>query len=519
MKNKLLIILSVINLGLLTSCREDFDAINQDPNRTTTPLTYGLFNSANKELMDGTRNSFESGRVTLPWVQYSAQRNYTEEDRYQYRITSSDALWNTYYYAAQDYKTILDLNSNPNTKGAVSAYGPNENQIAASRVMLAYIFYNLADTFGDVPYYSYGTQDADFQALNMVDYIQPKFAPQAKIYADILKELKAASEMVKTDQVVFTSGDLLFGNGLKLKRFANSLRLKIATRVKGVVPDAETHITEAISSGVMLSNEDTVGIEYQNDLINPSPMYIAFFVDNRNDISVSSTMVNLLKGITGNFGVDPRLQKYAAPVGTKLSAIRDMTYTESNNINDYSGQPYGLDNEQAAVQNPYSSSPSYNILKKNYKEILMEYAEVEFLLSEAKGWDDTHYRKGVRASMERWNVDASKISTFIASLPVANKANVLTQKYVALFWQPYEAWAEYRRTGYPDTSILLLPGETGQLLTGGTYKFTPLISLTDLPARLFYPIGVQTKNAVNYKAAISSMGADEMSTKLIWDKN
>ena len=88
--------------------------------------------------------------------------------------------------------------------------------------------------------------------------------------------------------------------------------------------------------------------------------------------------------------------------------------------------------------------------------------------------------------------------------------------------QPYEAWAEYRRTGYPNT--LLLPGQTGTLnvAAGGntTYTFTSLIAgLTDLPKRLFYPTTVQTLNPVNYQSASSAIGGDKMDTKLIWDTN
>src|SRR5699024_993909 len=86
--------------SLLLSCNNDLDEINEDPNRTESPLPYGLFNYANKNLMDGTRSSFESARVALPWMQYGTQNNYTDEDRYQYRPTSPQSLWNAYYGSA-----------------------------------------------------------------------------------------------------------------------------------------------------------------------------------------------------------------------------------------------------------------------------------------------------------------------------------------------------------------------------------------------------------------------------------
>ncbi len=507
----------------VVSCTESFDEINTNPNSPEVALTYGIFNWANKSVMDATRNSFESARVTLPWMQYSAQTAYTEEDRYQYRLTSGDALWTNLYIAASNYKKIIEINSDPETAATASPYGSNKNQIAASRVMLSYVFLNLADTFGDIPYYSYGNQDPDFQALNVNEYLKPKFASQAKIYADIMKELSEAADMVETNQPVFTQGDALFeGDAVKLKKFANSLRLRVATRVKGVVPGAEAHLADAIADGVMTSNDDSVGLTYENNRVNPSPMFNDFLT--RSDFSVSKTFIDLLKGTNGNFGLDPRLFKYAAPMGTLKADIISGAYVESTNPADYVGQPYGLDQSMSTSQSDKANFFSKHVYKPNYTEMLMEYSEVEFLLSEANNWSQVNYVNGVTASMEKWGVAAADIAAFVATLPPASKANVLTQKYVALFMQPYEAWAEYRRTGYPDTSILLLPGETYALnnpVAGATtYTFVPLIAdLTDLPTRLYYPTVIQTLNAENYATASSAIGGDKMNTKLIWDVN
>ncbi len=528
---------SVVTSAAMVSCTQDFDEINTNPNNPETALTYGVWNASNKIVTDATRNSFESGRVTLPWVQYSAQTAYTEEDRYQYRLTSGDALWTQLYTAASNYKKIIQVNTDPETAVQASAYGSNANQIAASRVMLSYVFLNLADTFGDIPYYSYGNSDADFQALNANEYLKPKFASQAKVYADIMKELKEASEMVETSSSVFTKGDLLFdGNPTKLKKFANSLRLRVATRVKGVVPGAEAHITDAIAQGVMTSNDDNVGVTYEANQTNPSPMYNDFLT--RSDFSVSKTFIDLLKGTNGNFGLDPRLFKYASknklsaeeiaadPNKTLKARILDGSLSESTDLSLYTGQPYGLDQSMSTAQSGQANFFSKYVYKPDYTEILMEYSEVEFLLSEANGWSQLNYVNGVTASMQKWGVSSTAITAFVATLPPATKANVLTQKYVALYMQPYEAWAEYRRTGYPDTSILLLPGETYALnvpdpTTGATtYVFEPLIAgLTDLPTRLYYPTVIQTLNAENYAAASAAIGGDTMQTKLIWDKN
>ncbi|MBP0612700.1 SusD/RagB family nutrient-binding outer membrane lipoprotein [Chryseobacterium sp. cx-311] len=515
---------SALTFGTVVSCTQGFEELNENPNNPESPLTYGVFNYANRVVTDGTRNSFESARVTLPWMQYSAQTAYNDEDKYAYRSTSGDAIWRQLNIAASNYKKIIDMNSDPETAPGASAYGSNANQIAASRVMLSYVYLNLADTFGDIPYYSYGNSDPDFQALNVNQFIKPKFASQEKVYTDILKELKEASEMIEMNEPVFVPADGLFGGDpAKLKKFANSLRLRVATRVKSAVPSAQAHITDAIASGVMTSNADNVGVKYEANLTNPSPMYNDFRT--RSDFSVSKTLIDLLKGNTGNFGLDPRLFRYAAPNDVSKASILNGSYADTTDPSKFIGMPYGLPEDfqasQAAVGNNFFSKYVY---RTDYTEILMEYSEVEFLLSEANGWNQTNYQNGVKASMLKWGVTAAVADAFVATLPPASAATVLTQKYVALFMQPQEAWAEYRRTGYPDTSILILPGETAPLLvpipvTGETtYTFTPLVTgLTDIPARMLYPTLIQTLNPENYASASAAIGGDKMNTKLIWD--
>ncbi len=524
MKKIFISILSIATLLTTTvSCDDKLEEINKNPNAPEIgqTTTFGIFNGANYALMTNSRGSFSSGRMALPWVQYSAQRNYTEEDRFQFREVTNQSLYTDYYLSAVDYKTVIDLNTDPVTRAANEAYGNPNNQIAAARVMLAYTFLQLVDAYGDVPYWSYGNNDPDFQALQIEKYLKPKFASQTKIYADLLKELKEAAAMVVTSEpVVFTRGDKLFGTPAKLVKFANSLRLRIATRVKGVVPGAETHITEAIAGGVMTSNADNVGLTYQKDDVLPSPFYNDFYIGNRTDFAISNTFVDLLKGNLGNFGVDPRLQKYAAPKTATKAAVKAASYTETDDLTQYVGMPYGITSAQAAGQRPSTSFWSSNVLKQDYREILMEYAEVQFLLAENNGWNNANYQNGVRASMERWGVSAAKITAFLATLPAANQANVLNQKYIALFMQPYEAYAEYRRTGFPNT--ILLPGQSYafNVPQAGvtTYTFIALNNLTAMPARFTYPVNLQQLNGENVAAAAAAIGGDELDTKLIWAK-
>ena len=349
------------------------------------------------------------------WMQYTAQDTYTKESRFLYRDYAGDYLWRYPYQVAGGYKDIIDLNTNPKTKELMATYGKSENQIAAARIMLAYTFALLVETFGDVPYYSYGSPNPErFQALQLEKYISPVYATQKEIYTDLLKELKEAAAQIVSDSYVFKEGDYIFETPDKMRRFANSLRLRLAIRLKDVSDTelrtlAQQSIDELkAGTAVMQSEADTVELQFDSDDTNPAPIYKEYFVSNRVDYSPSNSFVQLLKGQRGNFGVDPRLQKYFAPKGLTKYQARDGRYTESDNLNDYIGMPYGLDESMADFQFKSGVAVSFfssRILQPNYAEVFMEYSEVCFLLSEANGWDNTWYKKGVEASMKKWGVN------------------------------------------------------------------------------------------------------------------
>ena len=535
MKRLAIIILGGLALlGTTTSCQKDFEEINTNPNRPQQALPTALFNGSTKLFLKNTRNYTTSGMMFRSWMQYTAQDTYTKESRFLYRDYAGDYLWRYPYQVAGGYKDIIDLNTDPKTKELMATYGKSENQIAAARIMLAYTFALLVETFGDVPYYSYGSPNPErFQALQLEKYISPVYATQKEIYTDLLKELKEAAAQIVSDSYVFKEGDYIFETPDKMRRFANSLRLRLAIRLKDVSDTelrtlAQQSIDELkAGTSVMQSEADTVELQFDSDDTNPAPIYKEYFVSNRVDYSPSNSFVQLLKGQRGNFGVDPRLQKYFAPKGLTKYQARDGRYTESDNLNDYIGMPYGLDESMADFQFKSGVAVSFfssRILQPNYAEVFMEYSEVCFLLSEANGWDNTWYKKGVEASMKKWGVNSTKITNFLNTIPAANEENVLTQKYIALYMNPNEAWAEYRRTGYPHTLIkvneetdLNIPTEAGQT----KYRFESLVAdLTDIPERLFYPVAYKVINEANYQKALESMQmtTDILTKRLIFDR-
>lgn len=501
------IIIAALISGIATSCIDD--NLNIDPNRPTFVPTSSLIVTAEKELTDQLRNESVSLRGSALFVQQLSQITYTSQSRYDMPFSYSASYWSGLYSVLNNLQEIINLNTDEETKDLVTANntGRNANQIAVSRVLKSYAFYALTDVFGNIPYHSYGNDDDDFQALQQnPDNITPKYADQEKIYADLLNELKQAGDtLIKySEEITFGSSDIIYGgNNAKWAKFANSLRLRFATRLKDKNPNLyQSHFSDALSKGVFTSNDDNAVYKYAASAPNEAPLYRATVTANRKDFAVSDPFIKLLKGENPQLNItDPRLEKFAL----------------KNENDEYVGLPYGLTEGQSGIFPATGVSlPGTIYNAANYGEVLQEYSEVEFLISEFNNWSQTEYINGVRASMEKWGVDSNEISSYLSSLPVANEQNVLTQKYIALFTQFLEGWSEYRRTGYPDFLIkkddVIYSGNVeGEAVV---YKFNPLFGDGGVPGRLYYPVKEQTVNKENYQDAIATQGADLIDTKL-----
>src|SRR5687768_12050532 len=135
----------VLLILLLVSCSQDFEEINRDPNNPTMVRTSSLMTNAQKGLLDDIYDEWFSGRQSYLYSQYFAQRNYTEEDRYQLRQPTNNSYWTYIYGDIMDLVEIIRLNE--------EAPVPNENQIAAARILKAWAVQIMTDAYGDIPYF------------------------------------------------------------------------------------------------------------------------------------------------------------------------------------------------------------------------------------------------------------------------------------------------------------------------------------------------------------------------------
>jgi hypothetical protein len=462
----------------------DFNDLNVNPNEPAEASTAALLTSAQRALTGGviTQSTLLTSAYPNLYVQFLSDKQYTENSRYS---TIRFDYGGLYTGPLDNLQLIIELNSDPLTAPNMTPNGSNANQIAVARILKAYIFLHITDRFGDIPY---------FDALQRRENFRPKFDTQQAIYDDLFKELKEA--VAQMDGGATVSGDILFNGDLDQWRiFANTMRLVMALRLSKVdATKGETEFNAAMSDGVISSNDENVVFTYLNDDNNDNPWQDAF--QTRLDYAISEPFENLLSAVN-----DPRLAAFA----NKASATGTFV-----------GMPYGLSQEDAGTYANSSVSFLGNAMRQQTSPTyIYTWSQVLFSMAEAAhlGWiaggeaaAADYYNDAIAASWEQWGVyDAVAFATYIVQPTVAySSANAMerigTQKWISLYLNGYEAWAEWRRIGFPE-----LDPAPASLNPGG------------IPRRQAYPSFEATLNKQNYDEAVGRMGSDDLNGRVWWD--
>ena len=458
----------------LTSCSNELDEINKNPNATETPLAPYLLTGTLKQGADlywGSTNNFDS---SLLFVQHWAKIQYTEPDRYDVSNTSFTTLWNTGYATL-----ITDLNTIIN----FPADQANSNYKGVALTLRSWTFLLLTDAYGSIPYKEAGQK------------ITPAYNTQKEVYTGLLEDLKQAQSLLGTSNGAVT-GDLVYkGDILKWKKLVNSLRLRIALRISDREPAlAKQTAIEATNdaAGVLSSNNDTFKFTY---ISSPQQNPASAWFETRDDYRISKTMVDKLYELS-----DPRLPVYAQ-------------LPSDASVGKYVGGANGLSNNDANSQGfAKTSKPGTYFLTSQSPAVLASYSETLFNLSEAvargyiSGDAEQLYKNAITASFNQFGItDATVISNYLNQTTVKYDAtnfakSIGTQKWIAFYGQGLDAFAEWRRLDYP-----VLTAGPATVLDG------------KIPSRFFYPGTEQSLNGSNYIDAVGEQGKDLLTTKLWFD--
>jgi hypothetical protein len=508
MKRKL--IYTFLIAGMVgTGCVKHFDDLNTDPNSPSLEnpavaagAANALFSSA---ISRGLMLSNEFQRVQALYADlygqyFATSATYFNSDRYQVNQAWLDAGWNLFY--PRDIKNLVDIIKSPNA---------NNNQKQIARIWKVFLFHRMVDFYGDIPYFDAG------------DPTKPeKFDSQREIYADFFKELTEAVNAIDAGGSYDAKDVIYAGNTAKWKAFGNTLRLRLALRISNVDPaKAKSEAEAAIAAGVFSGNADNALAKVSNQLPNALNQITGF-----NEFRMSATMESIMNGYK-----DPRIGEFFSPVGSTGDAAYVGKY---NGIrNGTSTTDLGL----AENQNKNNSNVGLRFLPDNQftnPRIVLTYAEACFLLAEAKlkgyagpGDAKTWYENGIRASMNQFGItNSALISAYLSSetdlptipaqttapvspLPVAfseveaeQMEQIQIQKWLAVYPDGFEAWANFRRTGLPRFYAPANYDPTSDVIPGSFIQ------------RLPYTDNMKSRNTSGVAAAETRMGGNGQAVKL-----
>jgi hypothetical protein len=507
---------------VMAGCTKKFEALNTDPTKSG-PETFNpnfLLTTSQLRYTGSADFSYETWRAQLIYFStmiqhFSHLAGYWAGDKYTLNPDYCAAYFQRSY--EEQVKHVVDLLELTKDKPEYA----NLHQIG--RIMKVLIFHRITDIYGDVPY-----TEAGMGYYKRI--FTPKYDEQSAIYPDMLKELEEAAAKLDPAKDK-SSGDLIYnGDIAKWKRFAYSLMLRLGMRlVKVDVNAAKSWAEKAAAGGTLSGNADNAFVKGDATGGRPTVNRISQVLNLPYEIPYirwSKTFIDFLKNNN-----DPRLGVLAeipppTPNENTLGAAGDQTPAVQL------GMPNGYD-QQGGAQD-ISTAPGYPGTWYKYSRpinrfyakmdgitMLLTYAETELLLAEAKqrGWNvpgtaQQHYDNGVTAAMTmlaQWDAGAvvtpAQASAYLTAHPFvpANALEMInTQFWVATVFNDYEAFANWRRTGYPVLTPVNYPGN----VTGGS-----------IPRRLIYPQGEASSNPDNYNAAIGRLqGGDKLTSRVWWDK-
>jgi len=501
---------AVVLLGLSGCNTDKLIKVNEDPNNPTSAPPQAVFTYATRIAMQrwfGSNPTNMRGPVLT--AQHLAQVQYPDEDQYlrlDGTVTDGSFIF-TYANELKNFQAVINAGKAANEP---LWWGP-------AQVMRSLIFGYVTDVWGDVPY-SEALKGDDADAV-----IQPAYDAQKDIYTGLFNDLSGAVTAIAGGGTTGLGGaDPIYGgNNLRWQRFANSLRLRHAMRLANKDPaTAQAQITAALAApgGVIASNADNAQMNWPGDGIYDNPW--AANNRTRDDHRLSDRLMGQMLPFN-----DPRVAAYAQPT----LCYQDPTKTGCPaSPPQYAGMPNALTATDAATYSLTSSRPGRVFYSTNrfcngctgltgarFPSFVMTYAEVSLILAEAaeRGWVPgsaaAFYTQGIQASMAQWGVtDATAIATFLARPEIAYQGGtaglrqIALQKWIALYSDGVEAWAEWRRTCVPET---VKPG--------------PAAVIASVPRRYQYSIREHSVNSANLDVAVSRQGADEFTTRMYWDSN
>ncbi|CAN5910084.1 RagB/SusD family nutrient uptake outer membrane protein [soil metagenome] len=483
-------------LALTSSCQDYLD-INRDPNNLTeVPVQFLLPGS---QVGTGFLLGNTIQNVNSLWVQHIAGTG-TQTDPYdRYNINPADLNneWNGLY------ANLLDDLKEVEAKGQAEG---NFQHAGKAQVLQAYVWAVVTDTWGDVPFQ---------QAHRFTEFPQPNYDPQQEVYAGLITLLDAGiANLGKGNVIPATSGDLIYPvaatSADQWIRAANSIKLKLYLQSRHKNANSAAAINALIAGNRLItSNANNFNVEFFGTSGSQNPMYQYHHLTRANDQLISTRFYDSLTVLN-----DPRIPYL-------MTRVNNSTYvTYENGV--HTSTPFVSPNRSRwgvyiVGNGPETASGTINNGGAAPFRMITSYM-VKFWLAEAAltlgttGTPATYFEEALRDHFEdirtftvanaatfnpaRDTYIASRLAAFQAKNSTLGKLNVLIRdKWVTTTGNAYEAYNDYRRTGFPRLALPQnrLPGVT-RIPTRWPYVQEEIqansenVPIQDYPSGLLVPV-------------------------------
>lgn len=490
---------NIINIALLSasvlflgSCKKYLD-VNQDPNITRVITPELLLPSAQVYIGSamGVDMNINGGIWAQYWTQATTSSQYKVYEQYQPSAANYDRVWGLFYNQA-----LTDLKSLEKVAGE-----QNKRQyIAISKLLQAYTYQVITDAWGDVPF-----TEAIKGLPEEGGILNPHFDPQATVYDGILKMIDSALVIIDpSDPIVPSTDDLIYGGDMEMwYRFANTLKLKVYLRLAYKEPaKASAGIAALYASDPLFLEE---GMDAQVNYIatpgNQNPLYSEMVgLSRTQNIVASATVIDSM-----NSNSDPRRDVFYSVVAGGFVGLEQGNYSAPTNT-------------VVSLPTPITGARATNAASAEAPVKLLTSYESYFLQAEAvaRGWgtdalgtDEELFYQGIWTNFSTYGLVVADedstaytdyIITYWGMYPASgdvetNVRHIVTQKWFSMTGtQGFEAWTEWRRTGYPDFFV---------------YSVNSIIG-NKFPQRFLYPNTELTRNG-NFP------GQKTVQDKVWWD--
>ncbi len=413
--------------------------------------------------------------------------------------------------------------------------------LAIANIVKVAAMNRVTDAYGPIPYSAIGFEGAVKTPYDSQQDVYNKFFEELAAARAILLENRAAVMSPLADKVY--SGDID-----KWIKFCNSLQLRLAMRI--VYADAalaKRRAEDAVNpanGGVIETNDENA--TWKNYETSTNSMRVAIMY-NAHDTRPSAEIACYLNGYN-----DPRISHYLTESGSpETPSLNGKPYKDENG--NWMTSPSGTSLQYVGIRRgwqTFNTSWSVNFsdvnIPGNTPALWLNASEVAFLRAEGVavfGWNmggtaESFYNAGIRLSFENYGVgdqadayiaDATSVPAQFydpeglnpwngtipavtikwdeSATPAQKQQKIITQKWLANWTLGNEAWADYRRTGYP----FLIPV---------AYNGSNVVNINLGPRRLPYPTAEYTDNLVNVQKAVEMLGGpDNLATRMWWDCN